>query len=77
MGGGIVPFDRHAHRLDRERSTLWHRIPRVHRKVHQDLLELAGVGANAPRIVGEHHAQLQVITERAPQQPLEPGHDAC
>src|ERR1041384_6772723 len=56
--------------LDGEAAAGRHRVARVGREVHQDLLELARVEANRPEPRREHDAQLDVGADQPGEQAL-------
>jgi hypothetical protein len=56
--------------LDGERAALRHRVARVHRQVHQHLLDLRRIGLDPPQAGGEPAHQLDVLVDQARQQAL-------
>ena len=55
-------------RADGEDASVGHGIARVHRKIDQDLLHLAGVRHDRPQFAPEIGAQLYVLTQRSPKE---------
>ena len=64
------PFDRFGEKaaLDFERSAERHRVPGVHREVHQNLLHLMSVGAYQAGLGAATHGQIDVLADHALQQ---------
>ena len=52
-----------------------HGVPRVHREVDDDLLDLVGIGAHRAGARGEGDHQLDVLADQRAQQLLRGGHD--
>ncbi len=50
-------------RLDRDRSAVGHRVPRIDREVDEDLVELAGVDADVARWAVEPQDQANVLAD--------------
>ena len=74
MIGGVSFGQVHVRRLERELAALGHGVPRVHREVHEDLLELSGVGLHGTRVRRETGAQLDVLAEQAAEHLLKVAH---
>jgi hypothetical protein len=55
------------HSLDPQDPTLRHRVPRVERKIEQDLLELPAVRTYVPQVVGEPQLQVDRVADGAVQ----------
>jgi hypothetical protein len=55
-------------RLDAEAAASWHRVARVQRHVHQDLLELAAVGLDPPQVRLGGDDQLDLLAKGPAQQ---------
>ena len=51
--------------LDRELAARGHGVARVDRKIHDDLLDLAGVGAYRPELRAGSHHQIDVFADHA------------
>ena len=60
---GIFLVAREVCRLNREFATLRHRVPRVHREVHDDLINLTGIGLHCPNLGHRYHDELDVLPD--------------
>jgi hypothetical protein len=67
VGARVRRVELHVRRLDRELSPLRHGVARVHREVHDDLLDLPWVRQNAPQIRPARERELDVLTEESAQ----------
>ncbi len=65
MKAGIVLVESDVGRLDREPAAGRHRVARVDREIHDDLLDLAGVGAYRPKLRSGSHHQIDVFADHA------------
>ncbi len=66
--GGILGVEIDVLCFDREASTIRHRITRVHREIHDDLLELARVGLHGPAIGCDPDPDRHVLAQQTAQQ---------
>ena len=58
-------------RLDRELAAARHRVARVDDEVHEDLLDLPGIGLHGAEVEAAHDRQLDVLAEEAAQHLLD------
>ena len=70
---GVV--EHHRRGVDRERASLGHGVPGVDDQVHDDLFDLAGVGADACGIVRQPRDEVDVLADDAAQHPFDPADD--
>jgi hypothetical protein len=56
-------------------ATGWHRVPGVDRQIHDDLLDLTGVGLDHAGLLRLQNAQLDVLAEQPGEQRLQPDDD--
>ena len=59
---------------DRDQAADGHGIAGVHRQVHQDLLELTGIGQHVPQPGIELGLERDIRSEEAPEHRIELGH---
>src|SRR4029077_9627535 len=52
-----------------------HRVPRIHREIHDDLLDLARISFHCPNLSARYHAQVNVLTDHASKHLEVLGHD--
>ncbi len=68
LHGGVIArelgVEHDIARFDHQPPALRHRIARVDREVHQDLLELAGIDPHAPQARLRHRDELDVLAEQ-------------
>ena len=69
VGRGRLDLD--AVGLDTQGAAARHGVARVHRQVHQDLLELARVGVDVPGPRSQSEEQLDVLADEPPQHPAD------
>ena len=62
-------------RQNGERASCWHGIARIDNQVHNHLLELAGIGLDAPRKGTQPSRQANIFPDEPSQEALQPLHD--
>ena len=65
MQPGIVFVERDVRGFDRELAAGRHGIARIDREIHDDLLDLAAIGANRPEVRGRNHHEIDVLPDHA------------
>src|ERR1700743_1095118 len=65
MKAGIVFVESDVGRLNCEPAAGGHRVARVYRKIHDDLLDLTGVGTHRPELRSGSHHQIDVFANHA------------
>ena len=68
---GVVRVVRHVGGLDRKLAPRGHGVARVHRQVHEHLLELPDVGPHRAHAGVEHRDQVHILPDDAPQHLLD------
>src|SRR5437867_1650525 len=63
-------------RFDRDSPALGHRVPRVDREIHDDLLDLVRIGACRREVVRQDGLELDVLGDQRPQHLIELHHYA-
>ena len=75
MNAGVLVVELDVARFDRELAAVRHRVSRIHRKIHESLLDLAGVGFDVPELARGERRQLDVGAEESTQQSLGASHE--
>ena len=65
---GVDPVQLDVGSLYRDFSASRHRIPGIHRQVHNDLFQLPRVGPNSAQVRRESRVQLDVLPDQSPEQ---------
>src|SRR5256885_1157007 len=72
---GIRFVELHVGGFDRQLTARGHGIARIHGEIHDDLLELAAVGAHGTQVAARRRSQVDVLADHAPQHLVHVGHD--
>ena len=62
-------------RFDRQLPALWHGVASVDRQIHENLLDLPGVGPNAPEVRPEHRYEIDVFADETAEHLVHVCHD--
>src|SRR5205085_5491909 len=65
MRAGEVFVQADVRSLDHQLAAFWHSIARIHGEVHDDLIDLAGVGPHGADRRSRHHNQIDVLADHA------------
>src|SRR6185312_4528599 len=74
MRGVVLFIERGIRSFDGERAALFHGVASVDGKVHQDLVDLSGVGGNVPQAGFQNDAKVDIFTEQAAEHFLDVGY---
>ncbi len=69
-----IPVRLHILRLDDDLASVRHRVARIHQQVHQNLVQLAGIGHHVSQRRAEPGHQLDVFAEQRPEHLLRLSH---
>src|SRR5262249_17468787 len=73
VAAGIAFVEHDIGGFDGEDSAFRHGVAGVDHQVHEDLLDLAGVGADGAKVGGQHQAEIDVFADEAPEHAAQAG----
>ena len=64
MGAGVVRVERDVGGLDGQLSAVRHGVAGIDRQVHDDLLDLSGIGFDRADVRARNHDQIDVFADQ-------------